>query len=151
MTLNDEWLSLVFDGLKRVDGSSQLGDFHYIPMLFHEGRKIGKEQRTLLEVFGMLLSQIQGEPPAYGIIWHGKECTTSRIKLGAGLRKSEQTVRELREMSDSPSPPRLILNDHCRVCELVVAISHNRRWIGGPCRDRTYDQRIKDSILLMFS
>ena len=116
-TFEVDSLSLCFDGLKRVDGPSKLGDFHYVPMLFHEGRKIGKEQRALLEVFGLLLSQIQGEPPAYGIIWHGKECTTSRIKLGAGLRKSDQTLRELREMSDSPSPPRLTLNDHCRVCE----------------------------------
>ena len=26
-----------FDGLKRVDGPSKLGDFHYVPVLFHEG------------------------------------------------------------------------------------------------------------------
>src|SRR5271157_3815131 len=43
--LEDDLLSLVFDGLKRVDGPSKLGDFHYVPMLFHEGRKVGKEQR----------------------------------------------------------------------------------------------------------
>ena len=35
-----------------------------------------------------------------------------------GLRKDQQTLRELRELSESPSPPRLArLNDHCRVCE----------------------------------
>ena len=86
-------------------------------MLFHEGRKIGKEQKVVLEFLGLLLSQVQGKSPAYGILWHGKECTPTRIKLGAGLRKGEQTLRELREMSDSPSPPKLTLNDHCRVCE----------------------------------
>ena len=48
-TLEDDLLSLCFDGLKRVDGPSKLGDFHYVPMLFHEGRKVGKEQRLLLE------------------------------------------------------------------------------------------------------
>ena len=116
-TLEDGLLSVHFDGLKRVDGPSKLGDFHYVPMLFHEGRKVGKEQRAILEVFGLLLSQVQGKPPGYGILWHGKESTPTRIKLSAGLRKSEQTLRELREMSDSPSPPRLMLNDHCRVCE----------------------------------
>jgi hypothetical protein len=50
--LEDDLVSLRFDGLKKVDGSSKLGDFHYVPMLFHEGRKIGKEQRVILEVLG---------------------------------------------------------------------------------------------------
>ena len=59
-TLEDDQLSLGFDGLKRVDGPSKLGDFHYIPMLFVEGRKIRKEQRLLLDLYGMLLSHLQG-------------------------------------------------------------------------------------------
>ena len=71
-TLEDGLLSVHFDGLKRLDGPSKLGDFHYVPMLFREGRKVGREQRVILEVFGLLLSQIQGKPPAYGILWHGK-------------------------------------------------------------------------------
>ncbi len=51
-TLEDDLLSLTFDGLKRVDGPSKLGDFHYVPMLFHEGQKVGKEQRLRLEICG---------------------------------------------------------------------------------------------------
>jgi predicted RecB family nuclease len=86
-------------------------------MLFHEGWKVGKEHKVVLEVLGLLLSEVQGRSPSYGILWHGKECTPTRIKLGAGLRKGEQTLRELREMSGSPAPPKLALNDHCRVCE----------------------------------
>ena len=37
--------------------------------------------------------------------------------MGTGQPKIEQTLRELRELSDSSSPPKLALNDHCRVCE----------------------------------
>ena len=55
-TLEDDLLSLSFDGLKRVDGPSKLGDFQYVPMLFHEGQKVGKKQRLLLEIYGLLLS-----------------------------------------------------------------------------------------------
>jgi predicted RecB family nuclease len=68
-TLEDDLLSLGFDGLKRVDGASKLGDFHYVPMLFHEGRKVGKEQRLLLELYGLLLFQVQGRLPDYGVVW----------------------------------------------------------------------------------
>ncbi|HJZ58108.1 MAG TPA: hypothetical protein VKE74_24415, partial [Gemmataceae bacterium] len=32
-TLEDDVFSLDFDGLKRVDGPSKLGDFHYVPMV----------------------------------------------------------------------------------------------------------------------
>jgi hypothetical protein len=31
--LEDGIVSLLFDGLKHVDGPSKLGDFHYIPVL----------------------------------------------------------------------------------------------------------------------
>jgi hypothetical protein len=38
--LEDDGFSLRFDGLKRVDGPSKLGDYHYVPMLFHGGGAI---------------------------------------------------------------------------------------------------------------
>ena len=63
-TLEDDLLSLGFDGLKRVDGPSKLGDFHYVPMLFH-GNKVGTQQRLLL-AFTALLSpacRCSGPPP----------------------------------------------------------------------------------------
>src|SRR5581483_553396 len=59
-TLEDDHVSLAFDGLKRVPGPSKLGDFHYVPVLFHESRQVRKEQRLLLEVYGLLLSGRQG-------------------------------------------------------------------------------------------
>jgi len=115
--LGDDLLSLCFDGLKRVDGPSKLGDFHYVPMLFHEGRKVGKEQKLLLEVYGLLLFQIQGRVPANGLVWHGRECKLTRIRLNPAMRKAEALLRELKEMGSAESPPKLILNDHCQVCE----------------------------------
>src|SRR5262245_9834820 len=42
---------------------SKLGDFHYVPMLFHEGRKVAKEQKLLLELYGLILSRLQGQMP----------------------------------------------------------------------------------------
>src|SRR5262245_18390649 len=40
VTLQDDAFLLRFDGLKRVDGPSKLGDFHYVPMLFHDGGSV---------------------------------------------------------------------------------------------------------------
>ena len=131
-TLEDERLSLGFDGLKRVDGPSKLGDFHYVPMLFHEGRKVGKEQRLLLDVYGLLLSRIQGRMPADGIVWHGKEVQGDEGPPQPDLRKTERSLREVKEIAKAGSPPRLILNDHCQVCEF---------------RQRCHDQAVQEDNL----
>jgi predicted RecB family nuclease len=116
-TLDDDLVSMTFDGLKKVDGPSKLGDFHYIPILFHEGRQVRTEQRLLLEVYGLLLSRLQGLMPPNGLIWHGKDCKATRVRLNADLRKTERLLRDLKEVCSSESLPRLILNDHCQVCE----------------------------------
>jgi predicted RecB family nuclease len=116
-TLEDDLVSLSFDGLKRVDGPSKLGDFHYVPMLFHEARKVGKEQRLLLELYGLLLSRLQVQMPAIGIVWNGTECRTTRVRLNGDLRKTERLLREVKEIVSAESPPKVILNDHCQICE----------------------------------
>ncbi len=115
--LEDDLFCLSFDGLKKVPGSSELGNFLYIPMLFHEGRQVHKEQRLLLETYGLLLSQFQGIAPHKGIIWHGKECKAMRVQLNPDLRKAQQVLRDLKEMCSAEAPPKLILNEHCQACE----------------------------------
>jgi predicted RecB family nuclease len=89
----------------------------YVPILFHYGRKVGKEQRLLLELYGLLLSRVQGRMPVNGIAWHGRECKAKRVRLNLNLRQAEQLLRDVKEMPSSASPPRLLLNDHCQVCE----------------------------------
>jgi predicted RecB family nuclease len=128
-TLEDETYSLTFDGLKKVNGASKLGDFHYVPLLFHEGRRVRKEQRLLLEVYGLLLSRLQGHMPVYGVVWHGKSSMATRVRLNADLRKTERLLRDLKEMCSAESPPKLMLNDHCQVCEF---------------RKRCHEQALKD-------
>jgi predicted RecB family nuclease len=116
-TLEDDPLALHFDGLKRVEGESKLGDFHYLPVLFHEGRQVKTEEKFLLDVYGMILSGIQGKAPVYGVIWHGPDCKATRVKLNPDHRKAEEVLRDLREMAGAVSPRRLLLNHHCQVCE----------------------------------
>jgi predicted RecB family nuclease len=116
-TLDDDSLSLAFDGLKRVDGASKLGDFHYVPILFHEGEQIHQEQRLLLNLYGLFLSRLQGRCPDTGIAWHGKDCNATRVRLNVDKRELERLARDLKTMLSVECLPRLILNDHCRVCE----------------------------------
>ena len=57
------------------------------------------------------------------------------MRLNADLRKTERLLREVKEMVGAESPPRLILNDHCQVCEF---------------RQRCHDQAVQeDNISLL--
>jgi predicted RecB family nuclease len=115
--LEDDLISLRFDGLKRIEVPSKLGHYGYAPVLFHEGRKFGKEQRVLLELYGLILARLQGHMPSHGEIWHGKDCRTTRVRLNADLRKTERLLREVKDMVAAKSPRKLNLNDHCQICE----------------------------------
>jgi predicted RecB family nuclease len=116
-TLEDDMYSLRFDGLKRVDEPSKLGAFHYVPMLFYEGRAPKREPRFLLELYGLLLTNIQGRMPAYGELWLGNGTGTTRYHLSPDVRKAERLVRELKQLLSAEAAPKLTLNDHCWVCE----------------------------------
>ena len=110
----DDLFSLKFDGLKKVPGSSRLGPSHYAPVLFHGGEKVGREQRLLLDIHGMLLAGVQGLAPSHGFVWYGEECRCSRVALKPA--RAEQMLRQLRRTRDA-EPPKLVLNDHCQMCE----------------------------------
>ncbi|MGA2402910.1 MAG: TM0106 family RecB-like putative nuclease [Syntrophobacteraceae bacterium] len=111
------FVSFQLDGIKRVDGPSKVGAFHYSPMLFYEGGQPRKEQKLMLEIYGLILSQLQGRTPASGITWYGKECKTTTVRLSSDLRNAQRLLKEIKQMSGVASPPTLILNDHCQICE----------------------------------
>src|SRR5215217_3181106 len=61
--LEDDAMSLRFDALKRADGASKLGEHHYMPVLHVHGDKVGKQQKLLLALQGLVLAGVQGHRP----------------------------------------------------------------------------------------
>jgi predicted RecB family nuclease len=115
--VNDEGVDFHVDGLKREKGSSKLGSFHYVPILFHEDGRVHKTQKQILAAFGVLLSRVQGKMPEIGMICHGSQCVGSKIQLGELGSDAEQLLESLAELHRSNAEPTLVLNDHCPVCE----------------------------------
>jgi predicted RecB family nuclease len=115
--LRDDSLSIRFDGLKRVNGRSQPGDFHYIPLMFCGTRHIRRPQRLLLEVMGLLLSRIQGIAPSTGIIYHGLPCASTTVRFTGGLRAAQELLDVVTRMQRGDETPNLLLNSHCPACE----------------------------------
>ena len=68
-------------------------------------------------MYGQHLASLQGKAPAYGIVWHGRDCRVSKVRLNTDHRKSEHVLRDLKKMAGAELPPKLLLTDHCPVCE----------------------------------
>lgn len=115
--IKDDLFSISVDGLKRVPGTSQLGPFLYIPMLFQGGALSRKQQRLLLEVQALLLARFQAVLPDRGLLWYGRFGEATTVRIGPDLRKAKRTLLELRKLCDADAAPKLILNDHCPICE----------------------------------
>jgi predicted RecB family nuclease len=114
----DESVSLSFDGLRRVSGRSLLGDFHYAPVLYHEGEKVGSVQRLLLAALGRTIGDIQGRQPDTGFVYRGRSCCPVRVRLTVRLHEDAgRAWRDLREQQMEASRPRLTLNSHCAECQ----------------------------------
>jgi predicted RecB family nuclease len=113
-TFSNNLLSLRFDGLIKVMGPSDLGQFHYVPILFHEGQARTR-QRVLLELFALILLELQGRVPGTALIWRSTKPTT--IRVAPALKTANSVMREIEQLQRSASVPMLFLNDHCQVCE----------------------------------
>lgn len=117
-TLDDDGISLRLDALKRVDGTSNLGDYHYRPDLHIHGNNVGRPRKLLLAVLGLAIARVQGIRPAMGLIALGPEGRLVKVRLDARLyRQAEQVLDEAKRLQAGGEPPRLTLNKHCQVCE----------------------------------
>jgi predicted RecB family nuclease len=120
--LEDDGRSLRIDALKQAGGASELGDYHYLPVLHIHGNKVGRREKILLAVFGLALARVQGLRPAEGRVASGPEARLGKVCLDAKLyRQAEQVLGELGALQAGSQTPRLTLNRHCQVCEFRQA------------------------------
>jgi predicted RecB family nuclease len=114
---DDDRYAVQYDGLKKVDGASTIGEFHYEPIMFSEARHVRKSERHLLATLAILLSRIQGTVPRNGILFLGRSCAKTTIRFGTTLRTAEDLLGDIERMQQAEKPPQLLLNDHCPICE----------------------------------
>jgi predicted RecB family nuclease len=109
-------ISVQIEGLQRVTGSSDIGGFHYLPLVFQTGTKDHETLNLLLDVYGFILSSLQGRSPAKGIIQKSTGESTT-VHLSPAHKKGELIISALSETLCAEKPPILILNKHCKICE----------------------------------
>lgn len=114
--LKDDRHAVLFDGLRRTDGPSALGDFQYEPVMFSAVRHVRACDRCQLATLAILLGRVQGALPTAGIIYLGRDATRTSVRFGKALNAADSLLRDAERLQRAESPPKLILNDHCRIC-----------------------------------
>jgi predicted RecB family nuclease len=109
-------IAMDFPGLQRVRGGSALGDFHYTPILFCADRRPSRIDRGVAEVLAVLLKDVQGVLPGYGIVYCGPECKAVKFRFSAGLKTAKDFLQTFWSQTHR-AKPRLILKEHCPTCE----------------------------------
>jgi predicted RecB family nuclease len=130
--LEDDRYAVHFDALRKVDGPSALGRFRYEPVLScaaHRARALDRQQ---LATRAVLLARVQGTLPSGGTVYLGRDNTRTSIRFGSTLTTAESLLRDAERLQRADAPPRLLLNDHCRICAF---------------RDRCRDQAIREDNL----
>jgi len=117
-TLEDDGMSIRLDALKRADGASKLGEHHYLPVLHNHGDKVGRPQKLLLAMLGLVLARVQGVRAAVGLIARGPDGRLGKVCLNATLYKqAEHILDEVKRLQAGGELPKLTLNKHCHLCE----------------------------------
>jgi predicted RecB family nuclease len=112
-----EGLNSQIDAVKRVEGVSQLGPFHYIPVIFCRNVRIRKNQKLWLAYRALVLGQAQGRIPDHGGIIYGPKLKKSRIRLTSHVETITRYIDSLSQQNDGKVKAALFLNRNCSTCQ----------------------------------
>ena len=70
--------------------------------------------------------------PGGGVVYLGRDGARTSIRFGPALTAAENLLRDAERLQRAEEPPKLLLNDHCRVCTF---------------RDRCRDQAVREDNL----
>jgi predicted RecB family nuclease len=114
-------ISFQFPGLIRVKGDSELGPFHYVPVLFSERDSISGKYALPLAVAATFLGRVQGRVPAEGVAVYGSPPKVRAMDFTGLQARSEAILTELVAMGEGKTSPALFLNKHCSACRFQVS------------------------------
>ena len=106
--------------LQRLPGQSRWGEYSYRPVLARQGRRLTREHRLQLALWGRLLAEHQqaAVPEALVVAGGDRRLELETLPLNAGLqRQLEESLERLAQDLERPAPPPLV-NDRkkCTLC-----------------------------------
>jgi predicted RecB family nuclease len=94
-----------------------LGDFRYQPVTSSVARKVRASDRQQLAARAVILARIQGALPGGGVVYLGPDSARTGNRFGPALMAAENLLPDAERLQRAEGPPKLLSNDHCRICE----------------------------------
>jgi uncharacterized protein len=111
--------------LERVEGASCWGPHSYRPVLARQGRRLTREHRVLLALWGRLLAERQRAPVPHGLVVAGADrgLERERLALGTGLQRQldESLERLANDLGRRQPPPLVSDRKKCTLCSWRAA------------------------------
>jgi uncharacterized protein len=126
---NNDWTGRP-DLLKKVDGESIFGAWHYVPIDIKSAHNVGKYHRLQLMFYAVILEQLQGGFPARGYIIN-KDGEEHEVMLGDYVAEFHEFTEELEKIraGEKPDP---VLRKSCfdvgpwgKLCEHDAKVSND--------------------------
>jgi len=106
--------------LERVEEPSRWGNHSYRPVLARQGRRLTREHRVLLALWGRLLAEHQRAPVSHGLVVAGADrgLERERLALGGSLQRQldESLERLAQELARCEPPPLVSDRKKCTLC-----------------------------------
>ncbi|MCX5940251.1 MAG: TM0106 family RecB-like putative nuclease [Cyanobium sp. LacPavin_0818_WC50_MAG_67_9] len=106
--------------LERTAGQSRWGAFAYRPVLARQGRRLTREARLVLGLWGRLLADHQQAPVPHGLVvaGEGRALQRERLALGGGLQHQldDSLLRLAGDLNQATPPPLVSDRKKCTLC-----------------------------------
>ncbi len=110
-------LESTIEAIEQVPAESQGKQGQLIPIRFIRTNTLTRDDRMLVAFDAFVLSEMLGCASKFAKIIHGDENATLKLKAGSLSSEVRKQIGKIRALVSADSPPELILNRHCAICE----------------------------------
>lgn len=106
--------------LQKIDGKSCFGNYSYRPVIVRQGRKITREHRLTLALWGILLEECHGSNIKEGLVISLREkgLESDHLRLNTKLKKEvlDSLTKLVKDLSSKKAPPLTTDRKKCSTC-----------------------------------
>jgi predicted RecB family nuclease len=103
--------------VERVAAPGTTNHSPYMPIRCVPREKLTTQDKLLLAFDTLVLGTVSGEAPHCGKIIHGSKQATTKVDVAGWMDMAKTVVSKIAAQQANPTPPPLMLNQHCAACE----------------------------------
>jgi predicted RecB family nuclease len=117
LCVHAQGLSSTIHMIERLSLEGKTKTALFVPVRLVFTNKLSRHDKLLLAFDAFVLSKHLGCDVPFGKIIYGDQHVTSKVRTAGLTDEVQRLTRKTADLLSSPSPPELVLNQHCAACE----------------------------------